>query len=311
MSEDLCRMKIKKLRDLALQNNVNIRDSNKKLKDKCRLLIEIVKKRIEMKNQNDETDFGPVEFITTDDETDFGNFEIIKPKKVSFNPATREKIVQVQNKPGRKSKNTTRTKRILTEEQAQNFIPGRLRRKEKMERQMMEMSDVNVSVPKNKILKIEDLTDVEEKVVKDITYYIDLINAFQYGEIVKRQFSKKILKSINDFEIISSIIFDLIKNRMKYTYGNDYDESKLDDDEVGDYDFNRLLLKYVGDGYYKITESTSDAIDIFGLYLLQNYIKIMKMMGSPEIESITFLRDSSEKNNALILINDLIRKNNK
>lgn len=300
MSEDLCQMKIKKVRDLALENDVKIRDSNKKLKNKCRLLIEIVKKRIEMKNENDENN-----------EIDFGNVEIIKPKKVSFNPMTGEKIIQVENKPGRKSKNTTRTKRILTEEQAKNFIPGRLRRKEKMERQMMEMLDVNVSVPKNKILKIEDLTDVEEKVVKDITYYIDLINAFQYGEIVKRQFSKKILKSINDFEIISSIIFDLIKNRMKYVYGDDYDESKLVDDEVGNFDFNRLLLKYVGDGYYKITENTSDAIDTFGLYLLQNYIKIMKMMGTPEIESITFLRDSSEKNNALILINDLIRKNNK
>ncbi len=80
MSDDLCDMKIKAIRDLAKDKNVKIRDDEGKLKSKCQLIIDIIKK-IYSELLPDEIDLDDVEL---DDEIDLSGFEQEKPKNVKF-----------------------------------------------------------------------------------------------------------------------------------------------------------------------------------------------------------------------------------
>jgi hypothetical protein len=149
MSDDLCDMKIKAIRDLAKDKNVKIRDDEGKLKSKCQLIIDIIKK-IYSSFLPDEIDLDDVEL---DDEIDLSGFEQEKPKNVKFGDVTK-KIVETQNKPGKKLKNKSYTRKLLNEEEIKNFKPSKKSSKgiaRQKERNMMAMEDVNVN-PKKKTM---------------------------------------------------------------------------------------------------------------------------------------------------------------
>lgn len=151
MSDDLCNMKIKNLRNLAKENNINVRDDKGKLKNKCKLMIEIIKKKyMNLETQDDELDIPDI------------IVETIKPKVLRFGDVS-ETIVETENIPGRKSKNTTKTRRTLSDKELKNFKPSEMSgkrfkksesEKQKSEMSSMEMEDVNTSndYPKYKTL---------------------------------------------------------------------------------------------------------------------------------------------------------------
>lgn len=154
MSDDLCDMKIKVIRDLAKEKNVKIRDDEGKLKSKCQLIIDIIKK-IYSALLPDEIDLSNME-IEDEDEIDLSNFEVEtrQPKNLRFGNVT-ETIVETENEPGRKKKNRTSTKRTLTEEEVKNFKPTKKSNKktiaekareryEKYENDLMSREDVNI-----------------------------------------------------------------------------------------------------------------------------------------------------------------------
>lgn len=152
MSDDLCDMKIKAIRDLAKEKNVNVRDSKGKLKSKCQLIIDIIKK-IYSSLLPEEVDLSNMELEQNEDEMDLSSFnlETPQPKVLRFGNVT-ETIVETQNKPGKKIKGRSYTRRPLSEEEIKNFKPTKKSRRsiaKQNERNMMTMEDVNVN-PKKK-----------------------------------------------------------------------------------------------------------------------------------------------------------------
>ncbi len=151
MSDDLCDMKIKNIRDLAKEKNINLKDSKGKLKSKCQLIIDIIKK-IYSSLLPDEIDLSNMKLDSeVTDEIDFSEFELENPKNVKFGNVT-ETIVETQNKPGKKLKNKSYTRKLLNEEEIKNFIPSKKSSKgiaRQKERNMMSMEDINVN-PKKK-----------------------------------------------------------------------------------------------------------------------------------------------------------------
>lgn len=155
MSDDLCDMKIKDLRNLAKKKDINVRDSKGKLKNKCKLMIEIIKKKYMSDN---EIDFGDVE-IEEPDEIDFGDVQIERSQpttKVTRFGDVSEKIIEVQNKPGKKVKGKSYTRRLLSEKETKNFIPSKMSNKkfkqietEKQQSELSSMATEDIIIPSN------------------------------------------------------------------------------------------------------------------------------------------------------------------
>lgn len=163
MSTDLCEMKVVELRNLAKKKNIDIRDENQKLKNKCRLIIDIIKTPEMSRQDEDEVDFSEVEFErpkkqkknkksapkkNDEDEIDFGEveFERSKPKKVSFDSKNDTKIVKTEYDSGKGIRRKSNTRRPITEEQIKTFIPRKARQKERqrLETQFMGQEDVRI-----------------------------------------------------------------------------------------------------------------------------------------------------------------------
>jgi len=157
MSDDLCNMKIKAIRDLAKEKNINVRDDEGKLKKKCILIIDIIKKKY---MSEDEIDFGDVIFEQPEPVT----------KVTRFGDVT-ETIIEAQNKSGKPIKGRSYTRRPLSEKEVQNFTPSKMSSKkfkkiqsEKKQNEInsMGMEDINISsndYPKYKFIKINRKVD--------------------------------------------------------------------------------------------------------------------------------------------------------
>lgn len=227
MSDDLCNMKIKAVRDLAKEKNVNVRDSKGKLKSKCQLIIDVIKKiysallpdEIDLSNENIETEY--------DDEIDLSdlNVEIEKaqPKVTRFGNVT-ETIVETENEPGRKKKNRTSTRRTLTEEEIKNFKPSKSskmtskktiaqkarERYEKYENDLMSMEDVNVK-PK---IKRNDFNRYSIMSINNIRYARKKNDSGPMFEL----FKVKDFRTPSDFSVSSSpnpiAMYDAIDKRL-------------------------------------------------------------------------------------------------
>lgn len=162
MSDDLCDMKIKDIRNLAKERNINIKDSKGKLKNKCRLIIEIIKK-IYSSLLPDEVNLDNMKLENENDELDLSSFNIEtpQPKMTRFGDVT-EMIVETENKPGKKIKGRSYTRRTLTEKEVKNFKPSKksskkIKQKEQSERNSMGMEDVNINLndyPEFKMIKL-------------------------------------------------------------------------------------------------------------------------------------------------------------
>lgn len=159
MSDDLCDMKIKDLRNLANKKNINVRDSKGKLKNKCKLIIEIVKKS---SMDDEEMDFGNVQIVRADEEMDLSGFNLERPqpKMIRFGDVT-ETIIENENK-GKKVKGRSYTRRPLSEKELKSFKPSKMsdakiKKKEQSERTSMGMEDVNINLndyPEYKMVKL-------------------------------------------------------------------------------------------------------------------------------------------------------------
>lgn len=171
MSDDLCDMKIKDLRNLAKKRNIEVRDSKGKLKNKCKLIIEIIKKKYSGMN-DDEMDLTDFTIETPQpEEMDLTDFTIERPRPIT--KATRfgnttEKTIETENKSGKKNKNTSRTRRTLSEKEIKNFIPSKISstkfkkiedEKKQNEINSMSIEDENIlsnDYPKYKMIKIKN-----------------------------------------------------------------------------------------------------------------------------------------------------------
>jgi len=126
--KNLCNVNVKELRELAKKFDINIRNSDKKLKKKCELIVEIVKKTIEDEEEEQEEEEEEEYYFTR------------KPEKQKT-----KKSVSFGNIPENTNKKKTKstTKRPLTAEQIKNFIPRKAKRgtRERLETKFMQAED--------------------------------------------------------------------------------------------------------------------------------------------------------------------------
>lgn len=226
MSDDLCDMKIKDLRNLAKKKNIEVRDSKGKLKNKCKLIIEIIKKKYSGMN-DDEMDLTDFTIETPQpEEMDLTNFTIERPqqKNLRFGKTT-EKTIETENKSGKKNKNTSRTRRTLSEKEIENFIPSKISstkfkkmedEKKQNEINSMSIEDENIlsnDYPKYKMIKIKNNssgksaylaklkseTDKSEFKIFEIDNFIDTKNFKLKSENPIGIFSAKTKKIIEEY----------------------------------------------------------------------------------------------------------------
>lgn len=226
MSDDLCDMKIKDLRNLAKKKNIEVRDSKGKLKNKCKLIIEIIKKKYSGMN-DDEMDLTDFTIETPQpEEMDLTNFTIERPqqKNLRFGKTT-EKTIETENKSGKKNKNTSLTRRTLSEKEIKNFIPSKISstkfkkiedEKKQNEINSMSIEDENIlsnDYPKYKMIKIKNNssgksaylaklkseTDKSEFKIFEIDNFIDTKNFKLKSENPIGIFSAKTKKIIEEY----------------------------------------------------------------------------------------------------------------
>lgn len=162
--ENLCQIKIKELRNLAKKLDIDVKDSNNKLKKKNILVSEIIRKSIEDDEEEEELYF-PVKStkkkpVAEDDEEHFvvksvkrkpvvedDDEELYFPVK-SIKNKKQKKSVSFGNIPdNQRSTTKSTTRRPLTKEQMKTFIPRKAKRatREKLERQFMSSEDRNAT----------------------------------------------------------------------------------------------------------------------------------------------------------------------
>lgn len=226
MSDDLCDMKIKDLRNLAKKKNIEVRDSKGKLKNKCKLIIEIIKKKYSGMN-DDEMDLTDFTIETPQpEEMDLTNFTVERPqqKNLRFGKTT-EKTIETENKSGKKNKNTSLTRRTLSEKEIKNFIPSKISstkfkkmedEKKQNEINSMSIEDENIlsnDYPKYKMIKIKNNssgksaylaklkseTDKSEFKIFEIDNFIDTKNFKLKSENPIGIFSAKTKKIIEEY----------------------------------------------------------------------------------------------------------------
>jgi hypothetical protein len=253
-----------------------------------------------------ETDKSPFRIFQLRNVIDTKNFVLKNENPIAIFNASNGQIMEIFNKSALDEAFKTKFKTINEVEvesmEKEDFNQAIKKPNNSAAKKVLENIDLLKTITKYSSNEPPKIKIIEEKVSNNIDYFMDIISLIDAGaEDTFPKLTKKISTAIKDFNESSFVAMSLIQDRMKYIYGDKFDDQNLyyDAGDIDNSDFRRLSIEVqVDDDYnysYKFTKNTATDIKDFKTYVMENYIEIMRDLGVNSNEAMKVFKKRLDK----------------
>jgi len=264
------------------------------------------KKSARVAKLRNETDKSPFRIFQLRNVIDTKNFVLKNENPIAIFNASNGQIMEIFNKSALDEAFKTKFKTINEVEvesmEKEDFNQAIKKPNNSAAKKVLENIDLLKTITKYSSNEPPKIKIIEEKVSNNIDYFMDIISLIDAGaEDTFPKLTKKISTAIKDFNESSFVAMSLIQDRMKYIYGDKFDDQNLyyDAGDIDNSDFRRLSIEVqVDDDYnysYKFTKNTATDIKDFKTYVMENYIEIMRDLGVNSNEAMKVFKKRLDK----------------